>query len=122
MTEIGGEENQMKILTRPATFQHPVGSNVTMPCAVLNLGQFINILYCTVLYITLSGLDESLPSVPANLALFMAIANDLAEIRHENWIIPTNCSSQTILLLTEFQISRTKLFHKSYVKLGRLSG
>lgn len=33
----GGEDSQIKILTRPQTFQRAIGSNITLPCAVRNL-------------------------------------------------------------------------------------
>ena len=72
----------MKILTKPQTFQKPLGSNISLPCSVLNLG-------------------ESL--------LFMAIVNDLVEIHHENWIRNSRqgtvkCFSQT-MKIAGFQIN-----------------
>merc|ERR1712012_503707 len=33
----GGEDSQIKILTRPQTFQRPINSNITLPCSVRNL-------------------------------------------------------------------------------------
>ena len=38
VSSIGGEEGQMRILTRPQTFQRPVGGNISLPCAVINTG------------------------------------------------------------------------------------
>ena len=35
---IGGDGSQMRILTKPQTFQKPIGGNITFPCSVLNLG------------------------------------------------------------------------------------
>jgi len=34
---IGGDGSQMRILTKPRTFQKPIGGNITFPCSVLNL-------------------------------------------------------------------------------------
>merc|ERR1719284_2327499 len=33
----GGEDSEIKILTRPQTFQRPINSNITLPCSVINL-------------------------------------------------------------------------------------
>jgi len=33
----GGEDSEIKILTRPQTFQRAIGSNITLPCSVNNL-------------------------------------------------------------------------------------
>merc|ERR1719410_2278428 len=33
----GGEDSEIKILTRPQTFQRPINSNITLPCSVRNL-------------------------------------------------------------------------------------
>jgi len=33
----GGEDSQIKILTKPQTFQRAINANITLPCSVLNL-------------------------------------------------------------------------------------
>ena len=35
----GGEDSEIKILTRPQTFQRAINSNITLPCSVHNLGE-----------------------------------------------------------------------------------
>ena len=40
---IGGDGSQMRILTKPRTFQKPIGGNITFPCSVLNLGMTFKI-------------------------------------------------------------------------------
>ena len=67
ISPIGGEESQMVILTRPQTFQKPLGGNISLPCSVLNLGE-----------------SETLQSVPGwtfiSLDIVNVNVNDLGEI------------------------------------------
>ena len=67
ISPIGGEENQMLILTRPQTFQKPLGGNISLPCSVVNRGETTASLF-------------SLSDWPDVVSIQIVNVNDLGEI------------------------------------------